>query len=147
MPGDRDAVETVRVEVAGARASAPVLGGRDRAPCAVASRQVVGAADGVAVDPDTPPVRPVANLEHRDAVRRPGPDRRRDLVVGGAPAREGDLVVEAAEGEAGEAAVADLDPLARAARAEAGAAHADPAGDMAVLDGGLRERGQRGADA
>src|SRR4051812_25461697 len=73
-------------------------------------------------------------------------DVRRDLDVLGARTRERDFVVEAADTQAGEAAVADLDPLARAVRAHSRAANPDPAGHMAVLDGGRSERGQADAD-
>jgi predicted RNA-binding protein associated with RNAse of E/G family len=42
-----------------------------------------------------------------------------------------DLVVDVAARDSGEAAVADLQPLVRAARTLAGAADADPAGKVA----------------
>src|SRR5205085_803341 len=79
-----------------------------------------------------------------------------NLVVSRVPTRQRHLVVDVAAGDAGEAAVADLEPLARAAGTLARAADADPAGDVAVEDvegvEGRDDRGDsvgvaRGADA
>src|SRR5205823_255734 len=64
LRSQRDLLEGVRVEVAGARAVVPALGGDLRLPVAVAARKVDGRADRLVVEPRAPPVRALREFEH-----------------------------------------------------------------------------------
>ena len=109
------------------------------APGGAAQRDGLG--DRLAVDPDTPPARPSRHLEHCDLVAASDRDALIEQVELRRRAFARDLGVD--EGiHPGHRGDAGLDPLVAAVRPLPGASDADPAGNVAGLDG----RGTRGRD-